>query len=464
MNDSKTKKKFQTPHTFVILVALIILAALATYVVPAGEYTRYVDENTGRTIVEAGSYTRIESNPVNLLQIPMLIYRAIVAAASTVTFILIIGGSFEIINSTGALEALCGKLAKAFKGRALLVIPVFLTLFAVFGTTMGMSAEVMIFIPMGIALATSLGLDMVTGVAMIAMGAACGFTAGLLNAFNVGVAQEIAEVPLFSGMGYRAVLLVVLLIIDTVYIIWYEKRVKAHPEKSILAGENIDVNFTLDENAGDMTPQQIAVLLVMGGGFALLIWGLGAKGWYFEEMSGLFLVMGIVAGLICGYGPNKLAKTFGAGAAGITVGALIVGVARGVEMALSDACIIDTIIYYIANLVNVMPGSFKAIGMFLAQSLINVLITSGTGQAAVTMPLMTPIADLIGLSRQTAVLAFQMGDGFSNSILPTSSALMGYLAVSKIPYPKWLRFMVPLFLIWTLAGCIFMLGALAIGY
>lgn len=460
----KTKKSFQAPHTFVILIILIILAALATYVVPAGEFTRYTDEATGRTIVEAGSYVRIDSNPISFLAIPGLIYRAIVKAASTVTFILMIGGSFEIINETGALTALCKRLSKAFKGKELLVIPVFLTLFAIFGTTMGMSAEVMIFVPMGIALATSLGLDMVTGVAMIAMGAACGFTAGLLNPFNVGVAQEIAEVPLFSGMGYRAFILVVLLAIDTVYIIWYERLVKKHPEKSILAGEDIDVNFTFDDDNSEITKPQLAVLAIMAGGFALLIWGLGKKGWYFEEMSGLFLMMGILAGVVNRFGPNQIAKLFGRGAMGITVGALIVGLARGVEMALSDASILDTIVNAIANLVNSMPGSFKAVGMFLAQSLVNCVIVSGTGQAAVTMPLMTPVADLIGLSRQTAVLAFQLGDGFSNSVLPTSSALMGYLAVSKIPFAKWLKFMMPLFLIWTLAGCFFMLGALAIGY
>ena len=154
--------------------------------------------------------------------------------------------------------------------------------------------------------------------------------------------------------------------------------------------------------------------------------------------------MGVVCGIINRYSPNKIASTFGAGAKGIVVGALIVGIARGVEMALSDALILDTIVHAIASLVNTMPQSLKAVGMFLAQSLVNCVITSGTGQ--------------------TAVLAFQLGDGFPNSVLPTSSALMGYLIVSKIPYAKWLKFMMPLFLIWTFAGCLFMLGAIGIGY
>lgn len=464
MEKAGVKKTFKTPHTFVILVVLIFIAVAATYLVPAGEYVRYVDEVTGKTIVEAGSYARIESNPVSFFSIPALIYRAIVKAAGTVAFILVIGGAFEIITSTGALIALCKWMAKKFVGRELWVIPVFLTLFAVFGTTMGMSSEVMIFVPIGIALAASLGLDKVTGVAMITMGAASGFTAGLLNPFNVGVAQEIAEVPLFSGIRYRFFILIVLLVIDTVYIIWYEKRVKKDPTKSIIYGESAEDDFVFDDSVTAITKRQKVVLAVMAGGFAFLIWGLGTQGWYFEEMSALFITMGVVSGIVAGYGPNKIAAEFGKGAKGITVGALIVGIARAVELTLSDAYILDTIIYAIVNLVNAFPGALKAVGMFLAQSLGNCVITSGTGQAAVTMPLMTPVADLIGLTRQEAVLAFQLGDGFSNSVLPTSSALMGYLGVSKIPYVKWLKFMMPLFLIWTAFGCIFMLGGLAIGY
>ena len=464
MKPLKEKKPFQAPHIFVILVALILLAVAATYVVPAGEYTRYTDEATNRTLVEAGSFHYVESHPVSFLTVPALIYRAIVKAASTVTFILIIGGSFEIITSTGILTVLCKKMAKAFRGREYFVIPAFLLLFSVFGTTMGMSAEVMIFVPIGIALAASLGLDKVTGTAMIAMGAASGFTAGILNPFNVGVAQDIAEIPMFSGMGYRIFILGVLLVIDTVYITWYAKRVKADPTKSIIYGEPEDQEFTFDDTEEALNLTHGLTLAVIVAGFAVLIYGLSKLGWYFEEMSAIFIAMGVLCGIVNRYSPNKIAATFGNGAKGIVVGALIVGIARGVELALSDAMILDTIVHAIASIVNILPQSLKAVGMFLAQSLVNCVITSGTGQAAVTMPLMVPVADLIGITRQTAVLAFQLGDGFSNSVLPTSSALMGYLVVSKIPYVKWLKFMMPLFLIWTFFGCLFMLGALMIGY
>lgn len=462
--EEKQKKKWKTPHTFVILVAIIIIAAIATYLIPAGEFTRFKDAATGKTLVEAGSYHRIASNPLNPLLIPSAIYTGIVKSASTITFMLIIGGAFEVITSTGALTALCKKLSKTFSKHKYAVIPVFLTLFSIFGFTMGMSSEVMIFVPIGITLALFLGLDKVTGTAMIALGAAVGFTAGILNPFNVGVAQDIAELPLFSGMAYRIVILVILLAATSAYIIIYAKKVAANPEKSVIYGIQEDTEYTFEDVSDSISKSQIAVLVIMAAGFGILIYGLSKKGWYFEEMSGLFIFMGIACGLVSGYGPGRIAKEFGNGAKGIVVGCLIIGIARTVEVILSDAKILDTIVYGIVNIVNVMPGSIKAVGMFICQSLINCVIVSGTGQAAVTMPLMVPVSDLVGISRQTAVLAFQLGDGFSNSVLPMSSSLMGYLAVSKIPYSKWLKFMMPLFLIWTALGCLFMLGALIIGY
>lgn len=462
--EEKQKKKWKTLHTFVILVAIIIIAAIATYLIPAGEFTRFKDAATGKTLVEAGSYHRIASNPLNPLLIPSAIYTGIVKSASTITFMLIIGGAFEVITSTGALTALCKKLSKTFSKHKYAVIPVFLTLFSIFGFTMGMSSEVMIFVPIGITLALFLGLDKVTGTAMIALGAAVGFTAGILNPFNVGVAQDIAELQLFSGMAYRIVILVILLAATSAYIIIYAKKVAANPEKSVIYGIQEDTEYTFEDVSDSISKSQIAVLVIMAAGFGILIYGLSKKGWYFEEMSGLFIFMGIACGLVSGYGPSRIAKEFGNGAKGIVVGCLIIGIARTVEVILSDAKILDTIVYGIVNIVNVMPGSIKAVGMFICQSLINCVIVSGTGQAAVTMPLMVPVSDLVGISRQTAVLAFQLGDGFSNSVLPMSSSLMGYLAVSKIPYSKWLKFMMPLFLIWTALGCLFMLGALIIGY
>ena len=454
------KKKFETPHTLVIIVCLIILAAVATYFVPSGEFTRYEDPVSGRTVVEAGSYTSEGTNPVSPLRIPAVMYQGILEAVDVIAFLMIIGGAFELVNVSGAILALCRTAGRKLKGKEIFVVPMFLTLFAIFGTTM-----VAIFVPIGITMALTLGLDKVTGMAMVAVGAATGFTAGLMNPFTVGVAQDIAGVPLFSGMGFRAILLVAMLVIDTIYIIAYERRIKKHPEKSILAGLPDEKEFIADEGADEkITGRQTAVLIVLFGTLAILIYGLLIYQWYFEEMAALFLTMGIICGFISGLSPSKIATTFTAGAKGLAGSALTVGFARGIIIILEDAMIIDTISNAVAVAVNSLPASVQSIGFFLAQTATSFVITSGSGMAAVTIPLMSPVADLIGLSRQSLVLAYQMGDGFSNLLLPTTSSLLGTLAVSKVPYGRWVKFMFPLFLIWTVLGCIMMALAVAIGY
>ena len=459
------KRKFTTPHTLVIIVCLIFLAVAATYFVPAGEFIRYEDPVSGETVVQAGSYVSTGTNPVSFFRIPIVMYQGILEAADVIAFLLIIGGAFELVNVSGAVLALCTTVAKRLKGKEFFVVPIFLALFALFGTTMGMSNEVAIFVPIGITMALTLGLDKVTGMAMVTVGAVSGFTAGLMNPFTVGVAQDIAGVPLFSGMGYRGILLIAMLAIDTVYIISYDKMVKAHPEKSILYGLPDEEDFVADKGQHEkINGRQTAVLVVLFGTLAILIYGLMKYQWYFEEMAGLFLAMGVICGLISGLTPSQIATTFTAGAKGIAGSALTVGFARGIQITLSDAMVIDTIANAVAGAVNALPGSIQSIGFFLAQTCVSFVITSGSGMAAVTIPLMAPVADLIGLSRQTLVLAYQMGDGFSNLLLPTTSSLLGTLAVAKVPYGRWFKFMFPLFLIWMVLGCVVMVGAVAIGY
>ena len=333
----KKKKKLGTPHTLVIIVCLIILAAAATYVVPSGEFVRFEDPVSGRTVVEAGSYTSEGTNPVSFLRIPGVMYQGILEAVDVIAFLMIIGGAFELVNTSGAILALCRTVGKKLKGKEIFVVPMFLTLFAIFGTTMGMSNEVAIFVPIGITMALTLGLDKVTGMAMVAVGAATGFTAGLMNPFTVGVAQDIAGVPLFSGMGFRAVLLIAMLIIDTFYIIAYERKIKKHPEKSILAGLPDEKDFVPDEGADEkITGRQAAVLVVLFGTLAILIYGLLIYQWYFEEMASLFLVMGVICGFLAGLSPSKIATTFTTGAKGLAGSALTVGFARGIIIGRHD--------------------------------------------------------------------------------------------------------------------------------
>ncbi|MGO4106380.1 YfcC family protein [Paenibacillus sp. YAF4_2] len=469
MNDSTqstSRKWFKMPHTYVILIFLVLVAAALTYVVPAGEFDRVEDAATGKTLVVPNSYHEVDSSPVGIFSIPKLIVHGLIDSADVVFFILIIGGTFEIISSTGTIEAITGRVARNFSNKGRWVIPIFIMLFSVAGFTMGMSTEVMVFVPIGIAVARALGFDALTGTAMVSLGASCGFTAGILNPFNVGLAQSIAEVPMFSGAWLRVILLICLIAVTSLYIVRYAGKVRANPEKSLV----IDLEREVESKELDLTKlprmqvKHYLTIIVIIAGFATLVWGVSKKDWWMEELAALFLTMGIVSGFCAGYGPSRVATEFVKGAKAITYGALIIGFARGIMVVLDQGNVIDSIVNGLSVLVGELPGPVQVLGMYLFQNVMNIFITSGTGMAVTTMPIMVPLADIIGVTRQTTVLAFQLGDGFSNMILPTSSALMGSLAVSGIPYQKWVKFFWPLMLMWIVIGAVLMVVAHMINY
>jgi uncharacterized ion transporter superfamily protein YfcC len=465
-NQVKKRNFLKMPHTFVIIIFFIFFAALLTYLLPAGEFERVKDEATGQTLVVENTFKSVEQSPVSILDIPLAIVHGLVGAADVVFFIFIIGGVFQIINSTGTIEAVAARVGKAFVNKGLIIIPIFLILFSVGGFTMGMSAEVMAFVPIGIVIARSLGYDAITGTAMVMLGAASGFTAGLLNPFNVGIAQAIAELPMFSGMWLRAILLVTLLFSTSLYIIRYAKKVKKDPTTSLV------YDLELEENRGEIDLSalpavkvtHILTILSVIAGFGVLIWGVSSKGWWMEELAAFFLSLGIIVGFLSKYGPSKIAGEFVKGASAITFGAFIVGIAKGVVVVLEQGYVIDSVVNGLASTIGQLPASVQVLGMYTFQNILNIFITSGTGQAATTMPVLVPLSDLINITRQTTVLIFQLGDGLSNIMLPTSAMLMGSLAVSKIKYNRWIRFMWPLFLIWFSIGAVFVLIAHGISY
>lgn len=469
VNLAKTepRKWFSMPHTFVILILLVFIAAALTYAIPAGKFDRVKDKATGKSLLVTGSYHQVESSPVNPLNIPKSVVKGLINSADVVFFIFIIGGTFQIITSTGTIEAVTGRVAKAFVNKGKWVIPVFLGLFSVGGFTMGMSTEVMVFVPIGIAIARALGFDALTGTAMISLGASCGFTAGILNPFNVGLAQAIAQVPMFSGAWLRVVLLVCLVTVTSIYLIRYAGKVKSNPAEGYVyeLEQNADRGGSIDfSQLPTMQLKHYLTITTIVVGFALLIWGVSKQGWWMEELAALFLMMGVVSGFCAGYGPSQISREFVKGASAITYGAFIIGIARGIMVVLEQGNVIDTIVNSLALLVGELPSSVQVLGMYVFQNVMNVFITSGTGMAVTTMPIMVPLSDILGVTRQTSVLAFQLGDGITNMILPTSSALMGSLAVSGITYQKWVRFFWPLMCMWIIIGAIFVVVANIIKY
>lgn len=440
--------------------------SICTYIIPAGVYERVVDPNTGRKVVDPQTFQYVEPTPVKLFDVFMAVPNGMNAASGIVFFIFIVGGAFGMIQGTGAVEAGISRAVMALKGKENFLIPVTMILFSIGGATFGMSEENIAFVPMGVALARALGFDAITGTAMITIGSAIGFNAGTMNPFTVGVAQGISQLPLFSGIGLRLVAHAVFYGIALWYIYRYSMKVKEDPKKSYISElekEEAEKTAGLEEMPDFTTKHKLALLCVLIG-LVLVVYGVFKLDWYITEIAGLFFAMGIVSGLIGGSTPDKLAVDFIQGAREIVFGALVVGFSRAILVVMEDGQIIDTVIYGLANAIYFLPKAISVLGMYVVQIIINFFIPSGSGQASTTMPIMAPLADLLGITRQTAVMAFQFGDGFTNSIIPTSASLMGVLSIAKIPYERWARWVAPLMLYWIIAGSVFLMIAVAINF
>ena len=459
------KKKFVFPNTYVIIILMMIVAILLTWIIPSGEFERVKDEVSKQSIIIPGTFKYIENNPISFLQIPVYIMKGLAKASDIVFLVIIVGGAFNIIIETGMFQSFAGRLTKVFSNKEVLIIPAFSTIFALACTTMGVNTFIG-FAPIAVIIARSIGYDAIVGVSMVALGGAIGFSTGTFNPFTTGVAQSIAGLPIFSGVGYRFICLVVFLIVTNIYIIWYAKKVKANPEASVvyeMEQENKKVEVS-EKQHDKIEGRHYLVLLIVIACFVLLVYGSQNWKWKLQENAAMFLWMGVLSGFAYGFGPSRIAEEFTKGAKKLVYGALMIGMANGISLILADGKILDTTVQYLGGLLVVLPSHAQAAGMFLMQLLINGLITSGSGQAAATMPIMLPVADIIGMTKQTAVLAFNFGDGLSNYILPTSSALMGFIAMVGISYSNWMKFMWRLFLIWIVVGAILVIVANSINY
>lgn len=459
------KKKFVFPNTYVIIILMMIVAVLLTWIIPSGEFERVKDEVSKQSIIIPGTFKYIENNPISLFKIPVYIMKGLAKASDIVFLVIIVGGAFNIIIETGMFQSFAGRLTKIFSNKEVLIIPAFSTIFALACTTMGVNTFIG-FAPIAVIIARSIGYDAIVGVSMVALGGAIGFSTGTFNPFTTGVAQSLAGLPIFSGLGYRFVCLVVFLVVTNIYIIWYAKKIKANPESSVvyeMEQENKKIEIS-EKQHNKIESRHYLVLLIVIACFVLLVYGSQNWKWKLQENAAMFIWMGVLSGFAYGFGPSKIAEEFTKGAKKLVYGALMIGMANGISLILTDGKILDTTVQYLGGLLVTLPSYLQAAGMFLMQLLINGLITSGSGQAAATMPIMLPVADIIGITKQTTVLAFNFGDGLSNYILPTSSALMGFIAMVGISYSNWMKFMWRLFLIWIVVGAILVIVANSINY
>jgi len=459
------KKKSRVPHTFVLLFSLIVLAAIGTYVLPAGQFDRMTDPVTHKTIVVPGTYHQVDPSPVGFFDVFISVQKGMIDAASVVFFVFIVYASFYTVLKTGALHSFIGFLLRVLEGKEIVIIPVFMYLFALGGSVFGMYEETFGFIPLFVGLAIAMGYDAIVGMCMVCLGVAMGFAAAFMNPFTVGLAQKFAELPLFSGMGYRLICWFVIVTMSILWTMRYARKVKKDPTQSLVYGLDMG-ELALDHNElinKHFHPRDKAILAMVVFMVGLLIWGVIKKGWYFNELAGIFLIMGILAGALAGWGPSKIAATLLEGAREIVFGALVIGLSRGILIVMREGNIIDTVIYGLSQPLAAFPSWVAAEGMLFVQTLINFFIPSGSGQAATTMPIMAPLADLLNIKRQVAVLAFQFGDGFSNILWPTT-LLPVICSIAKVPIDRWWRFFIPFFLLLLPVQMIFIAVAVAIGW
>lgn len=464
----KPKKTLKAINPMLFLVVILLLVAVLSYVLPAGSYDRVYDEATERDLVDPDSYHSVDRNPTTVFGLLMSVTLGMQNAAYIIFFLLIIGGMFAILNGTGAINTGMANVVRAMKGKELLMIPVCMIVFGCGSAFCANFEEFLAFVPLVLACCLSMGFDSLTAVGIIFCAAASGYAGAITNAFTTGVAQGIAGLPLFSGMGLRVAVFIVLLTVSICYVMWHAHKVKKNPESS--STYEIDrktaENVALDtENVQKLTGRQKLVLVVFILGIAFTVWGIVKKGFYIDELAAIFLAIGIIGGLVGGLKPSEICDHFEKGCANMLFPCIMIGLANAVVLLLTEANIMDPIIHFLSGLLNGTSSTVAAGGMFVVQDLFNVLVPSGSGQAAITMPIMAPLADMLGLTRQTAVLAFQMGDAFTNVMAPTGGEILAALAMcGGVSFKKWAKYLLPLFVIWWIVAFIFLAIAVHIGY
>lgn len=406
------------PNTYVIIAALIVLCAVLTWFVPGGSYVTGEDGTL--------SYERVEAAP-QTWQVFSAVYHGFVKQAGIIIFILVVGGAFWLLNATGAVTAGISRFIARVGRRDKWVLVAITVLFSLAGAVFGMSEETIPFVGIVVPLVVSMGYDALMGMLIVYVASNIGFSAAFLNPFTVGIAQDMAGLPLFSGMGYRVFCWAVLTALTAVFVVFYAHRTRKAPTEAIRLEDT------------PLTGRQGWILVVLLLTVIALIVGVTVWEWYLPEITALFLGMGIVCGIIAGFGANRIAEELLAGAKDILSAALVVGFASGIIVILQDGHVVDSLLHGMQEGLDGTGPVASLSAMYGIQALINFLIPSATAKAAITIPIMAPFADMVGVSRQAMVLAFQFGDGFTNMVTPTSGVLIAALAMARIPYAKWVK-------------------------
>jgi uncharacterized ion transporter superfamily protein YfcC len=420
--------RMRFPHPLVLLVAFALLAAAASWLLPAGEYERKDDPVTGRSVVVSGTYHHVEPAPVGPFEAVVAIPKGAVDAASVIIFVFLIGGAFAVVDKTGAMNAAVNWLVHALENREALVIPIACLVFGAAGALEHMSEELIAFVPVLLLLTRRLGYNRLTAIAMSLGAAAVGAAFSPIDPFMAGIAQKIAGLPLLSGAGFRMVFLAA----GLGFWIWSLAR---YANSTRMPREDVSVG-----EGEQFDARRALILLIVVAAFAMLVIGVVKFAWDFDQLAAMFFLMGVAAGLIGGLRLNGTAEAFTEGFRAMAYAALLIGFARAISFILQEGRIIDTIVHGLATPLGALPVVVSALGMFVAHSLIHLPVPSVSGQAVITMPILAPLSDVIGLSRQVAVLAYQYGAGLCELVTPTSGSLMAMLAATGVSYGEWIKY------------------------
>jgi len=456
-------RSLRMPHTLVLMFMMMIVALVLTWVLPAGSFETVTNED-GREIVQPGTFHLVDD--AEILP-PWALFTAVPRAMADVQgiifFVLLIGGALAVVRKTGAIEAFLGNVIQRFGNNAFWLIAAGVFLFAAASATLGMAEEYIPLAAVLISLCVAMRMDTVAAIGIMVVGYCVGYGAAILNPFTLFIAQDIAELQPGSGIGYRAIIFWPFLAIGIHHVWSYARKVQLDPEASLVYGIE-SAQPPEESELVEVTGRRRAILGVTALALAVLVYGIVQHGWYLVELGAMFIALAVAVALIDRMSFDDLAKTFSFGASELAGTAILIGFAKSIALILEDGQVLHTIVHGMASPLIGLPAELSAVGMLGIQSVMNIFVSSGSGQAYLTMPLMAPIGDLVGITRQVSVLAYQFGDGFMNMIVPTNPVLMGILGLAGIPYDRWFRFVFPLILKLLAAAAVAMVIAVQIGY
>ncbi len=434
------------------MAAGIALAAILTHILPAGRYDRQDDPTTGRNVVVAGSYKPMPATPLGFFDTLTAIPKGMLSAGSVIFFVFLVGGAFTVVDKTGALQALIDSLVGSLGKSGILVIPILAMAFAAGGALENMQEEILAFVPLLVLLMRRLGFPVLTGVAASLGAAAVAAAFSPINPFQVGIAQKLAGLPLLSGWQFRTIAMILALAIWIFWTIRWTRPNRVATEETVAAAPKTS-----------WTWRHILVLASVIAAFTLLVAGVSRWDWDFDQLAGMFFMMGVIAGVIGGLGVEGTADAFVEGFRGMAYAALLIGFSRAIFVVMDDGRIVDTVVKALFTPLSHWPAAATAAGMVAAHTLIHIPVPSVSGQAVLTMPLLVPLSDLLGISRQVTVFAYQMGAGLCELLTPTNGALVATLAASGAKFEEWVRFIVPVYAMLLTLGLGAILFALAFG-